>query len=149
MAHTLTNPLLLYSALILGTLVALAWALTRGQGSSSSRKWLALSASPGLLALLTVFSLALHLHSSLGDWPGNIGTEGFTQALLTHYNIAAWLFTAAILLAIGMPLVILVCALAPRLRAQMIYPSLCGVACWLCLFLTTLAPSGFLDWWWD
>jgi len=149
MNSTFTNPLFLISLSILGTLAALAWALSRGQGSSSSRKGLVLSASPGLLALVAFFSLALHLHSSLGDWPDNLGMEGLTQALVTHYNIAMWLFTAAILLAIGMPLALLVCALAPRLRAHMIYPSLCGAACWLCLFLTTLAPAGFQNWWWD
>ena len=37
----------------------------------------------------------------------------------------------------------------PKLRAKLVYPAFCGSTCWLCLFLTAHAPSGFLNWWWD
>ena len=149
MSSAFTGPIFLAALSVLVTVAALGWAISKGQGSSLSRGWLVFAALPGLIALLGFYSLAFHMHSSLGAWPDFYGTEGLPQALVTHHNLSSWAFTVALLIALGMPLVLALCALVPRLRSHMIYPSFCGAACWLCLFLTALSPAGFQNWWWD
>ncbi len=146
------NPLfsLLYLLLPLLTVSALAYSFRHGQGSLLSRKGLILTAGPGVLMLAAFYSLAIHMNSQLGGWPDFIGDHGVPQQVIMHVDVAQWLFTIIILLAaFGMPLVMGVFSLAPKLRDKLIYPAFCGTVCWLCLFLTALAPSGFLLWWWD
>ena len=146
------NPLfsLLYLLLPLLTVSALIYSFRHGQGSLLSRKVLLLTTGPGLLMLVAFYSLAIHMNSQLGGWPEFNGERGLPQQVITHADVAQWLFTIIILLAaFGMPLVIGAFSLAPKLRTKLVYPAFCGAACWLCLFLTALAPSGFLLWWWD
>jgi hypothetical protein len=149
MGQSLTNPLFLAALSVLMTTVALAYSFRQGQGSLLSRKGLILTAAPGVLALVAFYSLALHMHSQLGGWPDSIGYEGLPQQVTVHAGVAQWFFMIALLAALVMPLVMGVFSLAPKLRAKLVYPAFCGTACWLCLFLTTFAPTGFLNWWWD
>jgi hypothetical protein len=128
---------------------ALAWSISPKQGAGRSRGWFALTALPGLLAVSAFYSLAIRMHSRLGGWPDFYGTERLPRELVAHADVSQWVFSVVLLAAVGMPLVLALFAVVPRLRSSMVYPAFCGVACWLCLFLTALAPAGFQQWWWD
>ena len=147
--NTMSSPLFLASLSILLTMGALAYSFRQGQGSQLSRKGLILTVGPGVLMLVAFYSLAMHMNSQLGGWPNSIGDHGLPQQVIMHADIAQGFFGVILLAGLAMPLIIGAFALAPKLRAKLVYPALCGSACWLCLFLTALAPSGFLLWWWD
>jgi hypothetical protein len=105
---------------------------------------------PGLIFLLLFYSLALHMHNSLGAWPERIGNHGFSPALNMHAEIAlnyfSWFFLFAIF---AWPILVGLFAVftgARRYLPQIIGP---GVSFWLFAPLIFLAPSGFLYWWWD
>ena len=49
-----------------------------------SRIGLAAAVFPALLMLASFYSLAIHLHHSLGTWPASIGDRDFPQLLITH-----------------------------------------------------------------
>ena len=149
MNQSIFQPIVLAALSVASIALAMAWSLIQGQGSGRSRRWLALLTLPGLLALVSFYSLAVHMHIRLSGWPERIGTDGFPPDLFTHHDISNGFFGIASLLVLGMPAVLALFALVPRLRSNMIYPAFCGTACWLCLALTALAPAGFLQWWWD
>ena len=137
-------------AFSLATLAAsLAWSIGRGHGARLRRGWCSLTAVPGLVALSAFYSLAIHMHARLGGWPELSGSETLPPELVTHARVSLALFTYVLLLALGMPLVLTLFALVPRLRPVMLYAATCGAACWAGLALTFCAPSGFLQWWWD
>ncbi|MHC5211041.1 MAG: hypothetical protein ACYTG2_10015 [Planctomycetota bacterium] len=143
------NPIVLVALSIAITAAALGWSLRQGQGSGRSRRWYVLTALPGLLALSGFYSLAIHMHFRLGGWPDFYGTQKLPPELVTHADYSGALFGIVLLVALGMPLVLALCAMVARLRSRMIHPAACGAACWACLLLTQLAPAGFLRWWWD
>ncbi|MDE0904370.1 MAG: hypothetical protein OSB42_07040 [Planctomycetota bacterium] len=149
MNHSIFQPIVLAALSIVSIAVAMAWSYIQGQGSGRSRRWLALLTLPGLLALVSFYSLAVHMHVRLSGWPERIGTDGFPPDLITHQGISNGFFVIALVLALVIPTVLALLALVPQLRSNMIYPAFCGTACWLCLALTALAPAGFLQWWWD
>ena len=104
---------------------------------------------PGLINLAAFYSLALHMHLSLGDWPG-IGTDGFPEALLLHNKLVSYLFTNSLffpLILFG-PLWILFYLIKP-IRPWLDKLSAFGISCVVSALLTQLAPSGFLYWFWD
>lgn len=123
-------------------------AASRGEGARS-RPWIWLVALPGVVSTAAFYSLALHMYQRLGEWPRSMGTHMLPPELVTHFEIAGGAFTFAAILAMVLPLVLMVFALVPRLRAQIAYPALCGITVWAGLLSTFLAPSGFLSWWWD
>ena len=131
------------------TVAALVWSALRGPGLGGRAWWTCLAALPGLLALSAFYSLAIRMHSRLGGWPDFIGDERLPPELVTHAEVSSALFGSVLLLALGMPLVLALFALLPRLRPGMVYPALCGATSWAGLFLTLCAPAGFLEWWWD
>ena len=149
MEGSIFSPVVLYTWSIVMIVAALVWSFAQGQGSERSRGWLALTTLPGLLVLLAFYSLAIHMHSRLGGWPDFYGTAQLPPELVTHANIAGWVFSFVVLLVLGVPLALALCALVPRLRCGMIYPAFGGAACWLGLLLCGLAPAGFQNWWWD
>jgi hypothetical protein len=149
MIESIFQPIVLAALSVASIAGAMAWSLIQRQGPERSRRWLALLTLPGLLALVSFYSLAVHMHIRLSGWPERIGTDGFPPDLITHDGISTGLFSVALVLALCMPAVLVLHALVPRLRSNMIYPAFCGTACWLCLALTALAPAGFLKWWWD
>lgn len=103
-----------------------------------------------LLFLVSFYSLALHMHGTLGGWPETIGTTGFPDSLGLHCDMAIWAFGS--LLAGGLPCAVIgvfLSAMVPRLKG---YTRLLGIyllCTGLALALMSLAPSPFLDWWWD
>ena len=70
------------------TVAAFTWSMRQGGSAPRPRGLFFLAALPGLLAILTFSSLALHMHSSLGGWPDFYGTKGLSQALITHAELA-------------------------------------------------------------
>ena len=134
---------------LVSTGLALAWALAQGQKTALSRRKFSLLALPGVLMLLAFYSLAIHMHMDLGQWPQSIGTRGLSPALIGHAEVAYWFFGTILLVGLALPLLLVVHALVPKLRRHTIYSATFGVTTWICLALTFLAPSGFLYWWWD
>ncbi len=145
----ISNPFILTALSRTSAAAALVWSLGQGQLAARSTRWLSFAAVPGLVAIAAFYALAIHMHSSLGGWPDFYGTAQLPPDLAAHAEVTSQVFMAVVLLAFGMPLLLAFCALVPRLRAHMVYPAFCGVACWGCLFLTALAPAGFQRWWWD
>ena len=145
----ISNPLFLAALSLTSAAAALVWSLGEGQRSARSTIWLSLAALPGLLAIAAFYALAIHMHSSLGGWPDFYGTAQLPPDVAAHAEVTSQVFMIVVVLALGMPLLLAFCALVPRLRAHMVYPAFCGVACWCCLFLTAFAPAGFQRWWWD
>ena len=104
---------------------------------------------PGLINLTAFYSLAWHMYITFGDWPG-IGTEGFPDALLLHDSLAIDLFTICLCfpLILFAPLWIVFYLVKP-IRPWLDKLAAFGVSCVVSTVLTQLAPSGFLNWFWD
>jgi NADH:ubiquinone oxidoreductase subunit 3 (subunit A) len=116
----------------------------------TSRTGIIVSASPGLLALGLFYSLAIHMHRSLGGWPSGIGEAGFPPALLAHATIATSYFWILLLLSIfTLPVAILVCLLVPRWRHLVPYFALYALVFIVSIVLMQLAPEQYLYWWRD
>ena len=105
---------------------------------------------PSLMMLGWFYSLAVHMHWSLGAWPSSIGEAGFPPRLVMHARIA-WRICEAVtaLIIFGLPLPLLVCALVPPWRRFVPALALMVVFFFLCWGLMFLAPAPFLNWWWD
>jgi len=105
---------------------------------------------PAFLMLVLFYSLAIHMRYSLGAWPTSIGEIGFPQSLITHDSIATNYFIAlTLIIMFAWPAALLFCALVPRWRMALPYLGLYAFACLVCLGAMLLAPSPFLNWWWD
>ena len=96
------------------------------------------------------YSLAIHMRYGLGAWPTSIGTRGFPAALITHGQLT-WNFCSTLLAAslFTLPVAILVCLVVTRWRRFVVYFALYGIVYVICWGLMLLAPSPFLNWWWD
>ena len=116
----------------------------------ASRTGIVVSALPSIVMLGLFYSLAFHMHQSLGGWPTSIGERGFPPLLVTHANIAVDFFSALVLLSLlVLPVAIVVCLLVERWKRFVRYLALYAllfVVCWACM---QLAPPQFLNWWWD
>ena len=141
------SSLLSLTAVGLAALVAVLVAVRHHEESSRRALLAALAVPVGASALF--FTLALHMHRSLGGWPETIGNRGFPEGLLQHESAA---FTAFGILLVGLllsPLALLLCAAAPRLRGGLSPIATYATASIAALLLTNLAPDPFLYWWWD
>lgn len=116
----------------------------------ASRTGLAVSAAPGLLLLGLFYSLALHMHQSLGGWPTSIGERGFPPLLLAHATLTEYWFTASFVVAfVLVPIAIVTCLLVRRWKHRVTYFAVCGFLFFVAWQFMQLAPKPFLDWWWD
>jgi multisubunit Na+/H+ antiporter MnhB subunit len=71
--------------------------------------------SPALVMLGLFYSLAAHMHQSLGAWPSSIGERGFPESLITHAYIATNYFAILLFVSIfAWPVVFLLCLLNRR-----------------------------------
>lgn len=143
----MTPSILLWAAFGLAALGAVLVAV-RHRREGSRGAFLAALAVP-ISASALFFTLALHMHRSLGGWPETIGNRGFPEGLLQHESAA---FTAFGILLVGLllsPLALLLCAAAPRLRGGLSPIATYATASIAALLLTNLAPDPFLYWWWD
>jgi hypothetical protein len=65
---------------------------------------------PGLLMLVSFYSLAIHLKESLGGWPNSIGERGFPPSLITHARVTVTLFELLLLsMILVVPVAMVVC----------------------------------------
>lgn len=120
---------------------------------NASRTRITVAALPSALMLALYYSLAIHIHHSLGKWPTSIGERGFPSALATHCMIAVKFYSALILSLCALPIPILVCLLIERWRRfgrglAVFLVTYAGFLI-LCCMLMQIAPAGFLYWWWD
>jgi hypothetical protein len=105
---------------------------------------------PYLMALLLFYSLAIHMHQSLNGWPERFGTEGFSSALLIHYQIqGAYISYLVLFTVFAVPVTTIVCLLISRWNHLVAYFTLHLMSLPLCYGLMQLAPEGYLYWWWD
>jgi hypothetical protein len=148
--QTSTSPTLLL-AMLAGVLALVAIALAfRLRPAKQSRIGVLAAVLPALLQLVLFYSLAIHMRLSLGTWPTSIGERGFPAALITHASIAGNYFSVFLLVSIfAWPASFLLCALVPRWRTCLFYLGLYALACLICFGAMFLAPSPFLNWWWD
>jgi hypothetical protein len=144
-------PPILLTAMLAGILALVAPMIAfRMRPARQSRIAVVAALLPPLLMLLLFYSLAIHMHKSLGTWPTSIGEQGFPALLITHDTIATNYFTVLTLISIfAWPVAFLLCAIVRRWRVCVYYLCLYGFACLACLVAMLLAPSPFLNWWWD
>jgi len=122
----------------------------RMRPAKQSRTGVAAAVLPALLMLGLFYSLAIHMHQSLGAWPTSIGERGFPTGLITHGSIATNYFTILLLVSIfTWPVAFLLCALIRRWRVCVYYLGVYAFACLVCFGSMLLAPSQFLNWWRD
>ena len=115
-----------------------------------SRMAVAVAVLPASLMLALFYSLALHMHQSLGGWPVSIGDHGFPAALALHGSIATIYFSLLVLAnTFAWPVTFLLCLLIPRWRVCVYYLGCYALACLVCFGAMLLTPSQFLNWWWD
>ena len=130
-------------------LVAVVLAVRMRPGKQS-RIAVAAAVLPALLMLALFYSLAVHMHQSLGAWPASIGERGFPAGLITHGSIATNYFTILLLVStFAWPATFLLCLLIRRWRVCIYYLGVYAFACLVCFGAMLLAPSQFLNWWWD
>ena len=137
---------LLWAALGLAALGTVLVVVRRRGETSRGALVAALAAPLGTLALF--FTLALHMHRSLGGWPETIGTRGFPEALLRHDGATSAAFGVLLVGLALSPIALLLCAAAPRLRAGLSPVATFAAAGVAALLLTNVAPEPFLTWWW-
>ena len=119
-------------------------------GMRLSRKQVLFSMVPAVLALVLFYSLAIHMHWSLGRWPSGIGELGFPPALLVHANLATTYFWFTLLLSVFvLPVFFVVCVYVSHLRPLVPCLILYAVTFGVCMGLMKLAPAPFRLWWMD
>ena len=131
-------------------LVSIGVALRMHLSSRHSRVGMIGAALPAAVMLAAFYMLAVHVHHSLGGWPRTIGEYGFSPALVAHAHITVVYFEALIIFTmLAWPVSYVVCLMVPRWRMFLYYQGIYAFACMACIGLMLLAPSSFLNWWWD
>src|SRR6266700_2163231 len=148
--QTSVSPILLV-AMVAGILALVAiFVAFPMRPAKPSRIAVSVAVLPALLMLALFYSLAIHMHQSLGAWPTAIGERGFPPGLITHGSIAANYFTILLLVSISAwPVAFLLCVLIRRWRVSVYYLGVYALTCLVCFGAMLLAPSKFLVWWWD
>src|SRR3954471_16687004 len=109
---------------------------------ASQRRGMILSALPSVIMLLLFYSLAFHMHQTLGAWPSSIGERGFPHALAAHATITVdFCIALAVFTAFVLPACILVCLFVARWRRFVPYLALFGMLSIVCWGLMQLAPE--------
>lgn len=146
-----TPPLFLMVTVLAGVSgVAVMVIATRLHPLPFSRARALVAALPAVVTLASFYSLAVHMHRSLGDWPGSIGTNGFPSALVTHAEVTGNLFSLLLLGSMfAWSPAVLLSALIDRCRGALPYLGVFALSCFACFAAMLLAPSPFLYWWWD
>lgn len=140
--------LLLILAGVLGVVAVVAGLRLRPAGLSRGSTLAALLPGLGMLGLF--YSLASHMHQSLGSWPTSIGERGFPAPLVTHASIAYHWFGIMLLAGLfAWPVAAVLCAVVRRWRGGLFYLGVYALSCLICFGGMLLAPSQYLNWWWD
>ena len=118
--------------------------------SAPSRAIALVALLPGLAMLGLFYSLAVHMHQSLGGWPTSLGERGFPSSLVAHADMAMGYFSILLLVSIfAWPVALLLCAVVQRWRGGIFYLGVYALSRLLCFGAMLLAPAQFLNWWWD
>lgn len=105
---------------------------------------------PSVAMLVLFYTLALHLHLTLGDWPASIGEKGFPAPLIWHAWVTGMLFFILLLSTIfALPLLAIVCAIRRGFWYMFPYLGIYLLSSALCLGAMLQAPAPFLNWFWD
>ncbi len=149
--QSLVSPILFVAVLVvILALAAIVIAFRVRDTTKHSGLAVAVSALPAVMMLCLFYSLAVHMHHSLGAWPSSIGERGFPAALITHANIAKSFFSILVLISIfASPLLFLLCFFVRGWRATLYYLGVYALSCLICFGIMLLAPAQFLYWWWD
>ena len=140
--------LLMAVAGVLGLTSVVAGFRLRPSAPSRSITWVALL--PALAMLGLFYSLAVHMHQSLGSWPTSIGERGFPSSLATHASMTTGYFSMLLLISLfAWPVALLLCAFVRRWRRGIFYLGVYALSCLVCFGAMLAAPSQFLYWWWD
>jgi hypothetical protein len=130
--------------------VAAWWRILSVDLMKISRTGIIASSAPSLLLLGCFYSLAFHMHRSLGAWPASIGTQGFPPLLATHAAVTFDLFGVLLLSSVFLALpAVAVCLATPRWNRVARYFFLYAMLFFVCWGLMELAPGQFLNWWRD
>jgi hypothetical protein len=122
----------------------------RTRPAKPSRMGVVIAVLPAFLMLTLFFSLAIHMHHRLGGWPSSIGEGGFPARLVAHAHAAMNFFSALCLVSIFVwPVAFLLCLFVRGWRGVLFYLGVYALCCCLCFGAMLLAPSQFLNWWWD
>ena len=138
-------------AVVLGVcVVALGLLLAVRSGEARGRSTIIAAAAHPVVTAGLFFTLALHMHRRLDGWPRTIGTAGFPETLVMHAEVAQLVYGALLLgLLFAWPIAVLLCSFVPRLRPGLLYLSVYALSAGVAFGVMQLAPSPFLDWWWD
>ena len=105
---------------------------------------------PALVMLTLFYSLVVHMRLSLEAWPTSIGEGGFPAPLAIHAHLATSNFAILILITFFIwPGIFLICFFVRRWRGFLFYLGVYVLTCLLSFGIMLLAPSQFLNWWWD
>src|SRR2546421_10066810 len=110
--QTSASPIVFFAVLVgILALVAIVMAF-RMRPAKQYRIAVVVAMLPALLMLALFYSLAVHMHETLGAWPACIGERGFPPRLITHGSVATNYFTIWLLVSIfAWPVAFLLCAL--------------------------------------
>ena len=109
-----------------------------------------LAVAPSALLLGLFYSLAVHMHQTLGGWPASIGNNGFSSSLNIHDGVTSWYFGLTLLLNLTlMPLLMLISTGLRQTRGALYYLGMNAVVFCVANGAMNLAPAPFLNWWWD
>lgn len=104
---------------------------------------------PAFLMCALFYSPAIHMHQRLGNWPDSIGEQGFPATLSVHAEFVRQCF-GIFVIAVGCALCLgWSCMLIPRWRAPTRYVRVFALGSLASLAVMLLAPTRFLNWWWD
>jgi hypothetical protein len=105
---------------------------------------------PSVLTVVSFYALALHMYAALGGWPKQIGEFGFPPALLVHSHLTLNYFGVVLFTTLFLcPIAVLLCSLVPRWRVTVPYLLTHFGFFIAAMILMHIAPSKFIDWWWD
>jgi hypothetical protein len=113
-----------------------------------------IAALPSLLMLGVFYSLVIRVYWELGKWPPAtiawMEQNGLSPSLIRHANFADGCFENWIILSLVVwPVIFVLVLLIRRLRPLVGYLGVYSFSFVACLIVTHLAPTKFLDWWWD
>ena len=116
----------------------------------NSRLMLLAGLLPGLVVLVSYYSLAFHARLVLGEWPSQAGDRVLPSALHLHIDGSQWAFAMAILAVLILFPILVILGLSIRRCRSLLAPiGLGALALALAIASTILAPDSFQDWWWD
>ncbi len=129
-------------------LVALVFTFFKAAESRPGWKAWIIFAAPSLLMLMVFYSLAVHMHQTMGGWPAAIGTNGFPARLIVHAQVTMWCFYILFMITLFLwPFFFLVSVFSRGFGLA--HLGIHAVSFAVCFGTMLLAPAPFLYWWWD